>query len=254
MAQTRSPIDARHDAFVAEIEDFAVSCGCSFQGNPAYHDRLPDDQANGLRFDYTASGLAERLRCDKRMMNPWTGSHIPVEAKTSFRDSGPPIFLFEAYQIGLHRGMRDGCMYAIRKVFGDNQRECGFRVDAGFDPQCIREIRIPDIIWRNRKMVRRSRSECEDGDEFYQNAFSEWFPGVRVGRTNTETVCKGSGDPYAILRDEYVQSLPDWRSLVSDFSAERIAEKSPCERPKVKLRDASRPSCRQTMLFKRTEL
>jgi hypothetical protein len=244
--KTRSPIDARHDAFVAEIEEFAASCGCSFQGNPAYHDRLPDDDASRLKFDFSASGLAERLRCDKRMMNPRTGSHIPVEAKTSFRDSGPAIFLFEAYQIGLHRGMRDGCLYAIRKVCGAEHRECGFLVDSGFDPQCIREIRIPDILWRNGRQVRRSRGECEDSDHFYRTAFSEWFPGVRVSRTNTETVCRGSGDPYLILRDEYTSSLRDWRDLVRDFASQVIDSIPTKDRTKVRLRDPSRPSSRQT--------
>lgn len=250
MAPTRATIDARHDAFVGDIEVFAQSCGCSFQGNPAYHDRLPEDQAERLKYDYSASGLAERLRCDKRLLNPRTGSHIPVEAKTSFRESGPSLFIFEAYQIGLHRAMRDGCLYAIRKVIGSDFRECGFRIDANFDPDCVREILIPDTLWRNGRAVRRSLHECEDGEEFYRTAFDEWFPGVKVSLANTRYVCRGSGDPYAVLRDSYVESLCDWRDLIRGFADSNEANPASAIRDRRRPRDPARSASRQTMLFR----
>lgn len=218
MVTSAKTLDKRHDAFVAEIETYAASCGCSFQGNPAYHDRLPSDQADRLRFDYSAGGLAERLRCDKRIMNPVSGEHLPTEAKTSYRPFGPAKYLFEAYQIGLHKVQRDGCMYAIRKVCGDVSRDCGFRVGGDFGSGHINEIRIPDLIWRNGAVVSRSAGECQDGEEFYRQAFSEWFPGVLVKRTNTNEACRGSGDPFAVMEDRFVESLQDWRVLVYEFA------------------------------------
>lgn len=218
MVSSAKTIDKRHDAFVAEIEVYAASCGCSFQGNPAYHDRLPDDQADRLKFDYSAAGLSERLRCDKRLMNPVNGLHIPVEGKTSYRPSGPAKFLFEAYQIGLHKAQRDGCLYAIRKVCGDVSRDCGFVVSGDFGCQQISEIRIPDLIYRHGEVVGRSFGECQDGIDFYKNAFSEWFPNVPVRMTNTNEACRGSGDPYAVMDDAYMASLQDWRLLVYEFA------------------------------------
>lgn len=211
-------LDRRHDEFVAEIEAYANTCGCSFQGNPAYHDRLPDDQAERLKFDYSAAGLAERLRCDKRLLNPVSGCHVPVEAKTSYRPGGPPQYLFEAYQMGLHRSMRDGCMYAIRKVCGDFSRDCGFIIGNDFQPSFIREIRIPCLIWRNGSVVNRTAGECQDGFEFYHEAFLEWFPGVNVRETNTNEVCRGSGDPFAVMEESFMSSAQDWRSLVYEFA------------------------------------
>jgi hypothetical protein len=212
------PLDKRHDAFVAEIEAYSASLGCSFQGNPAYHDRLPSDQADRLKFDYSAAGLAERLRCDKRIMNPVSGEHMPTEAKTSYRPTGPAKYLFEAYQLALHKAMRDGCLYAIRKVCGSDSRDCGFRVSECFGVNEIAEIRIPVLIWRNGSCVSRSAGECQDSADFYRHAFSHWFPGVRVGLTNTSECCKGSGDPYAVMDDAFVASLSDWRSLVYEFA------------------------------------
>lgn len=218
MVTSAKTLDKRHDAFVAEIEAYAASCGCSFQGNPAYHDRLPSDQADRLKFDYSAAGLAERLRCDKRIMNPVSGEHMPTEAKTSYRPTGPAKYLFEAYQIGLHKVQRDGCLYAIRKVCGDVSRDCGFRVSGDFGSMHINEIRIPDLIWRNGAVVSRSAGECQDGEEFYRQAFAEWFPEVPVKRTNTNEACRGSGDPFAVMDDCFVASLQDWRSLVYEFA------------------------------------
>ena len=215
--QTRT-LDARHDAFLAEIETYAEACGCSFQGNPAYHDRMPNDQAERLAFDYSACGLAERLRCDKRMLNPVAGLHIPVEAKTSYRADGIPQYLFEAYQIGLHKGMRDGCLYAVRKVCGDMKRDCGFRVTDETGAGSIREIRIPDLVRRGGSVLSRTAGECQDGVEFYKDAFGVWFPGVPVTMTNTNQVCRGSGDPYAVMSNEFMESLPDWRSMIYEFA------------------------------------
>lgn len=219
MVATRKTLDSRHDAFVAEVEQYAAACGLSFEGNPAYHDRLPDDAAERLKYDYSAAGLAERLRCDKRMLNPVSGMHMPLEAKTSYRPTGPAKYLFEAYQIGLHKAMRDGCLYAIRKVCGNESRDCGFRVGSAFGSTEIAEIRIPDLIWRNGACLSRSAGECPDSAEFYRQSFAEWFPGVRVSMTNTnEAMRKGSGDPYAVMSDEFVASLTDWRSLVHEFA------------------------------------
>lgn len=211
-------LDKRHDAFVAEIESYAQSFGCSFQGNPAYHDRLPNDQAERLRFDYSAAGLAERLRCDKRLLNPVSGMHIPVEAKTSYMASGPAKYLFEAYQIGLHKAQRDGCLYAIRKVCGDFRHDIGFRVDGSFGLHQISEIRIPDLIFRNGALVGRSAGECQDSTEFYKSAFEEWFPSVPVRMTNTSEACRGSGDPYAVMDQAYIASLQDWKVLIYEFA------------------------------------
>lgn len=226
MGASTQTLDRRHDSFVAEIEVFAASCGCSFQGNPAYHDRLPSDQADRLKFDYSSAGLAERLRCDKRIMNPVSGEHLPTEAKTSYRQSGPAKYLFEAYQIGLHKVQRDGCMYAIRKVCGDVSRDCGFRVSGDFGSGHIIEIRIPDLIWRNGTVVSRSAGECQDGEDFYRQAFAEWFPRVSVKRTNTNEACRGSGDPFAVMEDSFVASLKDWRSLVYEFAYSHESERS----------------------------
>lgn len=218
MVASAKPLDRRHDDFVAELETYAASCGCSFQGNPAYHDRLPDDHADRLKFDYSAAGLCERLRCDKRLMNPVSGVHIPIEAKTSYRSSGPAKYLFEAYQIGLHKAQRDGCLYAIRKVCGDVSRDCGFVVSGDLGCRQISEIRIPDLIWRNGGVVARSLCECQDSVDFYKSAFYEWFPGVPVMMTNTNQVCRGSGDPYAVMNDAYMASLQDWRVLIYEFA------------------------------------
>lgn len=218
MAIVRATLDPRHDAFVAEVEQYAFRCGLSFEGNPAYHDRLPDDAAARLKFDYSAAGLAERLRCDKRMMNPVSGTHMPLEAKTSYRDGGPAKYLFEAYQIGLHKAMRDGCLYAIRKVCGTVSRDCGFRIGLTFGAAEISKILVPDLIWRNRACLSRSAGDCQDDDEFYKSAFAEWFPGVPVSMSNTREACRGSGDPYAVMADSFVASLPDWRQLVYEFS------------------------------------
>jgi hypothetical protein len=214
----RKTLDCRHDAFVAEVEQYANSCGLSFEGNPAYHDRLPQDAAENLKYDYSAAGLAERLRCDKRMMNPVSGTHMPVEAKTSYRYTGPAIYLFEAYQIGLHKAMRDGCLYAIRKVCGPESRDCGFFVGGSFGAAEIREIRIPNLIWRNGSCLSRSAGECQDSADFYRQAFADWFPEVSVVMTNTNEACKGSGDPFAVMDDTFMRSLPDWRSLVYEFA------------------------------------
>jgi hypothetical protein len=218
MGAARKPLDPRHDAFVAEVEQYAMTCGLSFEGNPAYHDRLPDDAAESLKYDYSAAGLAERLRCDKRMLNPVSGLHMSLEAKTSYRPAGPAKYLFEAYQIGLHKAMRDGCLYAIRKVCGGQSRDCGFCVGGSFGIKEIAEIRIPDLIWRNGACLSRSVGECQDGADFYRQAFADWFPGVRVAMTNTNEACRGSGDPYAVMDDTFVASLPDWRSLVYEFA------------------------------------
>jgi hypothetical protein len=214
----RKTLDSRHDAFVAEIEQYALSCGLSFEGNPAYHDRLPDDAAERLRYDYSAAGLAERLRCDKRIMNPVSGLHLLLEGKTSYRPSGPPRYLFEAYQIALHKATMDGCLYAIRKVCGTVSRDCGFRVGGDFGIREIAEIRIPDLIWRNGQCVSRSDGECQDTADFYRQSFAHWFPGVPVSMTNTSESCRGSGDPYAVMKDEFVASMPDWRTLVYEFA------------------------------------
>lgn len=218
MAAAAKSLDKRHDAFIAEIEQYAASCGCSFQGNPAYHDRLPDDQADRLGIDYSAAGLAERLRCDKRILNPVSGHHLMTEGKTSYRSSGPPRYLLEAYQIGLHKVQRDGCLYAIRKVCGSISRDCGFLVGSDFGRGQISEIRIPDLIWRNRQLVSRCAGECEDNETFYRQAFDSWFPGVPVSRTNTMEACRGSGDPFAVMDDSFMASLPDWRVLVYEFA------------------------------------
>lgn len=218
MVAVRKTLDSRHDAFVDEIEQYALSCGLSFEGNPAYHDRLPNDTAERLRYDYTAAGLAERLRCDKRIMNPVSGEHLLLEGKTSYRKSGPPKYLFEAYQIGLHKATRDGCLYAIRKVIGTVSRDCGFRVSGDFGRNQISHILIPDLIWRNGRCVSRSHGECQDDEGFYSKAFAEWFPGVPVSLTNTGEACRGSGDPYAVMDDTFAAALPDWRSLVYEFA------------------------------------
>jgi hypothetical protein len=218
MGFARKPIDPRHDAFVAEVDQYARSCGLSFEGNPAYHDRLPEDVAERLSYDYSAAGLAERLRCDKRILNPATGMHMVMEAKTSYRPAGTAKYLFEAYQIGLHKAMRDGCLYAIRKVCGDESRDCGFLVGGIFGPAEIAEIRIPDLIWRNGACLSRSSGECQDSADFYRQAFADWFPGVRVRMTNIYEACRGSGDPYAVMDETFVAALPDWRSLLYEFS------------------------------------
>lgn len=211
-------LDARHDAFVQEIENYALSKGCSFQGNPAYHDRLPSDQAEKLRLDYTAAGLAERLRCDKRIMNHSNGQHMLTEAKTSYRPSGPAKYLFEAYQLGIHKAQRDECFYAIRKVCGDVVRDCGFRVTRDFGVGQIQEIRIPVLIKRNLSVVSRLDGECQDDNDFYAAAFAEWFPGIPVKLTNTENECRGSGDPYAVMDDSFMEKLADWRVLIDLFA------------------------------------
>jgi hypothetical protein len=218
VATAKKTLDSRHDAFVAEVERYATSCGLTFEGNPAYHDRLPDDVADRLRYDYSATGLAERLRCDKRILNPVSGVHMSLEAKTSYRSSGPPVYLFEAYQIGLHKAMRDGCLYAIRKVWGADSRDCGFRVGGNFGEGEILEIRIPDLIRRNGQCLSRLAGECQDNADFYREAFADWFPGVRVQMTNTNEMCRGSGDPYAVLDDCFVRSLSDWKALVFEFA------------------------------------
>lgn len=218
MGTSQKSLDPRHDAFLAEVEQYANSCGLSFTGNPAYHDRGPDDVAIQLKYDYSAAALAERLRCDKRILNPVSGTHMTLEAKTSYRASGPPMYLFEAYQIGLHKAMRDGCLYAIRKAWGSECRDCGFLVDSGFGEREILEIRIPDLIGRNGQCLSRLSGECQDDADFYRQAFADWFPGVRVRMTNTNEVCRGSGDPYAVLTDSFVESLADWRTLVYEFS------------------------------------
>jgi hypothetical protein len=218
MGTTAKTLDPRHDAFVQEIENYALSKGCSFQGNPAYHDRLPSDQSEKLRFDYSAAGLAERLRCDKRIMNHSSGQHMLTEAKTSYRATGPAKYLFEAYQIGIHKAQRDECFYAIRKVCGDELRDCGFRVAKNFGVGQIQEIRIPVLIRRNLGVVSRLNGECRDDSEFYAAAFAEWFPGVPVKLTNKKNVCCGSGDPYAVMDDSFMNQLGDWRVLIDLFA------------------------------------
>ncbi len=218
MITTRSTLSRQHDEFVAEIGEFASQYGCSFEGNPAYHDRLPVDQVDRLKIDYSAAGLAERLRCDKRLINNKTGLHVCVEAKTSHRTDGPVTYLFEAYQIGLHKALRDGCLYAVRKVVGDFVRDCGFYVTNDFGSDHITEIRIPDLIQRGGSVVSRRAGECQDGESFYRDTFSEWFPGVEVTLTNTANPCRGSGDPYAVMDDDFMHSNKDWRSLVHEFA------------------------------------
>jgi hypothetical protein len=213
----RESLDRRHDEFILQIESYAVSRGCSFQGSPAYHDRLPIDEAERLQVDYSASGLAERLRCDKRIMNP-SGRHLPLEAKTSYRKEGVAKYFLEAYQLGLHKAQRDGCLYAYRKVCGDAANEFGFVVNEAFDVQNIIEIKIPILIKRGNFTVCRSSNHCEDSELFYRKTFREWFPGVPVSRTNFIKECRGSGDPYAILSDKFILKTTDWRSLVDDFS------------------------------------
>jgi hypothetical protein len=214
----QKPLDPRHDAFVAEVEKYANSCGLFFEGNPAYHDRLPDDATERLKYDYSAAALSERLRCDKRILNPVSGMHMTLEAKTSYRTSGPPRYLFEAYQIGLHKAMRDGCLYAIRKVCGQVSRDCGFRVGFDFGVREIEKILIPDLIRRNGACLSRSAGECQDSADFYRQAFASWFPGVRVSMSDKNESCKGSGDPYAVMNNSFISSLPDWRSLVYEFA------------------------------------
>lgn len=120
--------------------------------------------------------------------------------------------------MGLHRSMRDGCLYAIRKVCGDISRDCGFIVGNDFNSSSIKEIRVPCLIRRNGVVVSRMAGECQDGFEFYEEAFAQWFPGVMVRDTNTNEVCRGSGDPFAVMDESFVQSLPDWRLLVYEFA------------------------------------
>ena len=214
MIKSYASLDRRHDDFILQIESYAASRGCSFQGNPAYHDRLPKDETERLQIDYSASGLAERLRCDKRIMNP-SGNHLPLEAKTSYRKEGKARCLVEAYQLGLHKAQRDGCLYAYRKVCGDVVNEFGFIVNDIFDMQNIIEIKIPNLIRRGKFIVCRSSNECEDHETFYREAFYQWFPGVPV---NLIEGCRGSGDPYAILSNRFISNTQDWRCLVDHFA------------------------------------
>lgn len=218
MVVLRKTLDRRHDAFVGDVEHYANSCGLSFEGNPSYHDRLPDDAAESLKYDYSAAGLSERLRCDKRILNPVSGVHLPLECKTSYRPSGPVKYLFEAYQIGLHKAQRDNCLYAVRKVCGQDARDCGFVVTADFGVRQISQVLVPDLIWRNGECVSRSAGECQDSVDFYKDAFSDWFPGVHVEMTNTNEACRGSGDPYAVMNHSFMSSLNDWRDLVYQFA------------------------------------
>lgn len=218
MKTTRKPLDKRHEEFLDEISGYALSRNLILNRDSAYHDKMPEEQVARLQFDYSRGALAERLRCDTRIVNSEENRHVLLEAKTSCRTTGRNLHIVEAYQLGLHVAQNDQCMYATKKQFCGQTQEYGFYVNANFGLGQILEIRIPVLIYRNGTTVDRQSSECDDDYEFYEESFSRWFRNVPIKSCNTNIVANGSGDPYAVLNDDWIAGLPSWKVLIDRIS------------------------------------
>jgi len=178
----------KHEQLLAEVVAFAEMLGCKPGTACAYHDILPSEEKSRMSHDFSAAGLAVRLRADRRLWHP----------------SG-------------------GCLLAMRS-YGRRNADKGLILTRDNVARFIKEIRIPDGFTRAGVTCNRMKREgvlgypnVQDHAEYYYSEFSRMFPSVPVEVVGHSF---GSGDPFAVFDTEVFESLPDWREVISDWALE----------------------------------
>ncbi len=162
-----------------------------------YHTRLPKLIARLLASRFDATSLYLRARADRIAIHKELPLTFEWEAKTHESKERHNISL-EALPLIYHLNKAKlgvKCLYVYRDDKISPIREVGFWIHA-LPP--IDVIMIPDR-W-NKEMTK-----------WYRNIISQNLPGIHI----VENVpVRGSGDPFVIIKEDYIDYLPHWKYLI----------------------------------------
>ena len=166
-------------------------------GNSCYHEALPRELAQALQGRYSPTALAVRHRADRIAAHKIRPVEFLVEVKSP---SGWHYanLLLEMLPLAIHiieqKEIGCECLYVYAEL--TRQVQHGFWVAQA--PK-VSQLCIPP------------RWNQEQAAWYTTIAVRAFGPNVHIKRTRRN---KGSGDPFLIISEDDLRSLPDWRDLV----------------------------------------
>ena len=166
-------------------------------GNSCYHESLPKDLVRILAQRYSPTALAVRHRADRIAAHKIRPVEFLVEVKSP---SGWHYanLLLEMLPLAIHiieqKEIGCECLYVYAEL--TRQVQHGFWVAQA--PK-VSQVCIPP---------RWNQEQAAWYTTIAVRAFGPTVPIKRTGRN------KGSGDPFLIISEDDLRSLPDWRDLV----------------------------------------
>lgn len=162
-----------------------------------YHTRLPKPIARLLSIRFDATSLYLRARADRIAIHKELPVVFEWEAKTHESRRKHNIAL-EALPLIHHMSKAKlgvKCLYVYRDDKIDPIREVGFWVH-GLPP--IDVVMIPDR-W------------AEEEVRWYRSVIEQGLPGIHI----VENIAVGgTGDPFVIINEDYIDYLPHWQDLI----------------------------------------
>ena len=205
------PLYKPHDDFETLVRDELQSMGFFCPNAVTYHEAMQHEAIRLLQERYSGTSLYIRTRADRIAIHKSCQLEFEWEAKTI--PSHQCNLAIEALPILHHMTKADlgvRCLYVCRNL--KTRDEFGFWTD---NPPSFSRVMIP-TRWDD--FTR----------EWFTHIFEMFLPNVpiqtpRANRGRT----RGSGDPFLIVNQDVVDTLPDWRGLV----AEKIVVDPQKERP-----------------------
>lgn len=165
-----------------------------------YHAAMPDQISKRLARIFTPTSLYIRSRADRIAVHTELPIVVEWEAKTHAPNIKYHDMTLEMIPIAHHLqrvAMKVECLYVYKD--SDKKIECGFWTHS-IPP--IRQILIPER-WTNQERVL----------EYFRTIANDWFPDVPI---REGIFSRGSGDPFLIIDESALYSLPHWKGLITN--------------------------------------
>lgn len=195
------PNDPRHKKLVAEVDRF-LNDRQFVISEKTYHDGHMERRAvERLQVTFSPTALHIRANADRIAINPSTGLALYYEAKTG---EGRDICI-EALPLAdhIHNAKRRVlCLYCCLDRFGNNK---------GFWCHAMPKIRCVFLPRQRMKIVM----------DWYSDHLPVMFPDCDIVRLES---VRGSGDPFVVIDESIVATMPSWQHLLDEEIASWIDE------------------------------
>jgi hypothetical protein len=186
-----------HAALEEDVTSYMKSIGFLVDSAP-YHDKMNSEIVQALQYIYAPTALYLRGRADRIAVHRNPPLVFQWEAKTHISQRWHDCCL-EALPFCHHISsarLDVECLYVYRDPF--KNRDVGFWVSSYPD---IREIKIPTSRWSDEQL------------HYFEFQFRQFLPGTRINRLRRT---KGSDDPFLIIDEKVIASLPHWKTVIDD--------------------------------------
>jgi hypothetical protein len=190
-----TPASPRHKTLELKVSDYLKSKGYIVVSD-TYHDVFDDGTIRLLSNRTNPTAFNIRTRSDGLAFHK-TLSDCDFEFEIKTHDTNGEDVCIEMLPLAIHKMMR--LYFAVRCVY---IIEDANRIERGFSVWNIPEIRvifIPDR-WTPEQI------------RFFKGVARHSFSSTQVQEIRTT---KGSGDPFVVIDKKVVETLPDWKTVLS---------------------------------------